>query len=206
MVKDNVVNALKNNIVAVIRIKDTEFARLVTEQLIKSGFKFIELTLSIKSCVQLIKELKQKYEDVYIGAGTVLSLKECKDVINANADFVVSPCINEEVIEYSIKNNVLCLPGAATPTEINNCYNLGCKIIKVFPGETLGPNFIKNIKAPMPFVELMPSGGVTLENMGDWFNSGAYAVSVGSALYSGINKNNICEIEERTCQYLKKLP
>lgn len=206
MAKDNAINALKNNVVAVIRITDTDLARMVTEQLIKSGFKFIELTLSINNAAELIKELKAKYEDVYIGAGTVLSLKDCEDVINANADFVVSPCINEEVIKHCVKNDVLCLPGAATPTEINTCYNLGCKIVKVFPGETLGPSFIKNVKAPMPFVECMPSGGVTLENMGDWFNSGAYAVSVGSALYSGINKDNLNEIDERAKEYLKRLP
>jgi len=204
--KDKALKDLKNDIVAVIRIKDTNLARLVTEEVIKNGFKFIELTLSIDNAESLITEMKEKYKDAYIGAGTVLSVEDCQKVIKAGADFVVSPCINTDVIETCINQDILCLPGAATPTEINNCYNLGAKIVKVFPGETLGPAFIKNVKAPMPFVECMPSGGVDLDNIDKWFASGAYAVSVGSALYSGINESNLHEIGDRARAYLNKLP
>ena len=134
MAKDNAIKALKNNVVAVIRIKNNNIARLVTEELIKSGFNFIELTLSIDNAIGLIRELKEKYKDTFIGAGTILTLEDCKRVINASADFVVSPCINEEVINICNECDILCLPGAATPTEINTCYNLGAKIVKVFPG------------------------------------------------------------------------
>lgn len=206
MSKADIIKNLKNNIVAVIRIKDTNIARCVTEQLIKSGFKFIELTLSIDNAPDLIKELKQKHPYTYIGAGTVLTVEECEEVIKGKADFIVSPCINEDVIKACNKNDLLCLPGAATPTEINTCYNLGCKVVKIFPGETLGPSFIKSIKAPMPFVECMPSGGVSLDNISDWFQSGAYAVSVGSSLYNGIDEDNLDILAERAVNYLKRIP
>ena len=206
MTKNDALKDLKNNVVAVIRIKDTNLARLVTEEIIKNGFKFIELTLSIDNAESLITELKEKYKDVYIGAGTVLSVDDCQRVIKANADFVVSPCMNADIIETCISQDVLCLPGVATPTEIYNCYNLGSTIVKIFPGETLGASFIKNVKGPMPFVECMPSGGVDLDNISDWFANGAYAVSVGSALYSGIKEDNLHEIGERVKAYLNKLP
>lgn len=205
MLKRDVQNSLKNNIVAVIRIKDTNFAKLVTEEVIKSGFKFIELTLSIDNCIDLLKELKEKYKDVYIGTGTVLTVKDCEESIKASSDFIVSPCTNEEVIKTCNEHDILCLPGVATPTEIYKCYSIGCDIVKVFPGDILGASFIKNVKAPMPFVEYMPSGGVNIKNICEWFENGAYAVSVGSALYSGIDQNNIHEIKTRAEEYLKEV-
>ncbi len=206
--KDIIMKKLENNIVAVIRIKDFDLAKSVTEEVIKAGFNFIELTLSIDNCPKLIEELSLKYKntDIFIGAGTVMTLEDCKTVIDNGATFVVSPFTNTDVITYCVENNVPVLPGVGTATEANTCYTLGCNIVKVFPGDVLGPNFIKSLRGPMPHIKYMPSGGVNLDNMTEWFTKGAYAVSVGSALYSGISMNNLSLIEERAKAYLNKLP
>ncbi len=201
-------NDLKNSVVAVIRMKDMELARVVTENVIEAGFKFIEITLTIENAPKLIKELNEKYagKGVYIGAGTVVTLDECKDVVEHGAKFVVSPLTNFDVIEYCVQNNVQALPGVGTVTEAYNAYSKGCDVVKVFPGNVLGPDFIKSALAPLPQIKFMPSGGVSLDNMEDWFKKGAYAVSVGSELYSGINFENVESIKERAKLYLDKLP
>lgn len=203
-----IVQDLKNNVVAVIRIENQDLARAVTEKVIEGGFKFIELTLSINNCCELIKELSEKYAgtDVYIGAGTVLNETDCKNVIDNGATFVVSPFTDKASIEYAVKHDVPMLPGIGTVTEANFCYNLGCGIVKVFPGDVLGANFIKSASAPLPHIKFMPSGGVNLENMSDWFAKGAYAVSVGSALYTGVTMDNLELATERAKEYVAKLP
>lgn len=201
-------NDLKNNVVAVVRMKDSKLARVITENIIEVGFRFIEITLTIENAPQLIKDLNKKYEgtNVYIGAGTVVTLDECKTVVTNGAKFVVSPLSNFEVIDYCIKNNIQVLPGVGTISEAYNCYEKGCEIVKVFPGNVLGPDFIKSALAPLPQIKFMPSGGVSLNNMEDWFAKGAYAVSVGSDLYNGITLNNLEIVKERAREYLSKLP
>ncbi len=204
----SMMNDLKNNVVAVIRMKDTELARVVTENVIAGGFKFIELTLTIENAPQLIKELNEKYKDqgVYIGAGTVVTLEECKEVVANGAAFVVSPLTNFDVIKHCVDNNVTPLPGVGTVTEAYNCFNSGCEIVKVFPGNVLGPDFIKSALAPLPQIKFMPSGGVSLDNMEEWFQKGAYAVSVGSALYAGATIENAEMLKDRAAEYVAKLP
>ncbi len=199
---------LKNNLVAVIRMKDSELARLVTEKIIESGIKFIELTLTIEDAPKLIQELSEKYRStgVHIGAGTVVTLEQCKEVVSKGAEFVVSPLNNFEVIDYCIKNNVEILPGVGTVTEAYNCYTKGCKVVKVFPGNVLGPDFIKSALSPLPQIKFMPSGGVSINNITDWFEKGAYAVSIGSELYSGITHDNLDVVSDRVKLILSKLP
>ncbi len=203
-----IMQKLQNNVVAVIRIKDYDLAKAVTEEVINAGFNFIELTLSIDNCPKLIKELSEKYKntETFIGAGTVMTLDDCKTVMENGATFVVSPFTNPEVITHCVENKLPVLPGVGTATEANTCNTLGCDIVKVFPGDVLGPNFIKSLKGPMPHIKYMPSGGVNLDNMTEWFEKGAYAVSVGSALYTGVNMDNLDLITDRAKSYLDKLP
>ncbi len=202
------VEQLKDNVVAVIRIDDQSLARDVSEAVINAGFKYIELTLSISNCPELIKELSDKYKDsdVYIGAGTVLNVEDCKTVIENGATFIVAPFMDEDTIRYAVSKGIPMLPGIGTVSEANRCYNLGCGIVKAFPGDVLGPNFIKSAKAPLPHIKFMPSGGVNLDNMSEWFEKGAYAVSVGSALYSGVSKDNLEVVKQRAKEYLEKRP
>ena len=191
--------------VAVIRTSTYEEAKEISIAAIEGGIKIIEVTMSVPDAPKLIKELKDKYNDVCVGAGTVLSYENCKAAINSGADFIVSPCIVEAVAKCSNENNVLCMLGASTPKEVFEAYNLGCEVVKLFPGDILGPRFIKDIKGPMPFIDLMPSGGVSLENMKEWFTAGAYAVSAGGAVYSEITHENIEVLKKRASQYVNEI-
>lgn len=205
MNREKVKEGIYKGIIGVIRIKDYNLAKTVSETLIKKGFHGIELTMTINDAPRLIKEMKELYPDNIIGAGTILDEKQCVEVIENGADFVVSPCMVKEVAEVCNNHEVLCMLGASTPSEMLEAYKLGCSVVKAFPGNLLKPRFIKDIKAPMPFIEVMPSGGVSLENISEWFENGAYAVSVGSAVYSGINEDNIQELEERADKYLMEV-
>lgn len=205
MNKEEVKEGIYKGIIGVIRIKDYNLAKIVSDTLIKKGFHGIELTMSINDAPKLIKEMKALYPDNIIGAGTILNEDQCIDVIESGADFVVSPCMVEEVANVCNKHEVLCMLGAATPSELLTAHKLGCSVVKAFPGNLLKPRFIKDIKAPMPFIEIMPSGGVSLENISEWFENGAYAVSVGSAIYTGITEKNILELEERADKYLMEV-
>ena len=198
-------NKLRNEIVAVIRIKDNKLARLVSEEAMEAGLNFIELTLTIESAPSLIKELREVYPEKIIGAGTVLTKEQALEVIQNGAMFVVSPCFVPEVVQVCNENGVLCLPGIGTATEAYNAYKLGCEVVKTFPGDVLGSTFIKSIKSPLPFIECMPSGGVSLSNVKEWFQNGAYAVSIGSALYEGVTSENLELISERVKEYLEIL-
>jgi len=194
---------LKNEIVAVIRIKDTHLAKAVTEEAIKAGLNFMELTLTIENAPSLIKELREAYPEKIIGAGTVLTKEQAIEVIENGAQFVVSPCFVPEVVEVCNEKGVVCLPGIGTATEAYNAYKLGCEVVKAFPGDVLGTSFIKNIKGPMPFIDCMPSGGVSLNNIKEWFKNGAYAVSIGGALYEGVTMENLELISERVKESLE---
>jgi 2-dehydro-3-deoxyphosphogluconate aldolase/(4S)-4-hydroxy-2-oxoglutarate aldolase len=128
---------------------------------------------------QLARELK---EDVLIGAGTVLDKGTACDAIRAGAQFVVGPVFRRDVIEACHSRGVAAMPGCFTPTEIVDAWDAGADIVKVFPSTSLGPAFIKDVRAPLPQVKLMPTGGVSIDNAADWLRAGAVAVGVGSAL------------------------
>ena len=120
--------------------------------------------------------------DVLIGTGSVLDADTARRAIEAGARYVVSPVFEPEVVEEAHRQGVPAMPGAFTPTEILRAHQAGADIVKVFPAEVFGPAFIKGVLAPMPFLRLMPTGGVTPENAGDWIRAGAAAVGLGSAL------------------------
>ena len=205
MAIEGVKKEIYKEIIAVIRVKSYNLAKMITETLLEAGFKGIELTMTIENGASLIKEMKEKYPNSVIGAGTIMDAEKCLEVVKNGADFVVSPCKIKEVAEICKEYNTLCMLGIATPTEAFEAYNLGCSIVKAFPGDVLKPQFIKDIKGPMPYIEVMPSGGVALENIGQWFANDAYAVSVGSALYKGINEDNLDQLTERAKLYLEEV-
>ena len=175
--KEEVLREIKGRLIAVIRNDDFEQAKLICETIIKSGITTIEVT--------------------FIGAGTVLTEKQAELAILHKADFIVSPCIVEEVGSYCREQDVFCSMGAATPTEVYNSYLAGSDVVKLFPGDCLSPNLIKDIKAPMPFIEMMPTGGVNDKNVKLWFDSGAYAIGFGGYLTKGITASNLEVLKER---------
>ncbi|HEM6183169.1 bifunctional 4-hydroxy-2-oxoglutarate aldolase/2-dehydro-3-deoxy-phosphogluconate aldolase [Streptococcus suis] len=179
----------ENYFFAVIRGKDEEDAKEIARHAILGGIRNIEITFSTPNAATVIKELQEEFSDdssVVIGAGTVMNLKLAQAAIDAGASFLVSPHFDKEIQDLAQEAEVFYFPGCATATEIVTASQAGCPIIKLFPGGVLGPGFIKDIHGPVPDVNLMPSGGVSVENVVDWKKAGACAVGVGSALASRV--------------------
>ncbi|TAE32850.1 MAG: bifunctional 4-hydroxy-2-oxoglutarate aldolase/2-dehydro-3-deoxy-phosphogluconate aldolase [Candidatus Kapaibacterium sp.] len=178
----------KHKVLAIIRLHDSDDVIPVGEALVKGGIKMIELTLTTPKALEKIEELCSMYEekkaktDVLIGAGSVLSAQDVKRAVKAGARFVVSPIFKKEIIEEAHKRDVVVICGAFTPTEILRASEAGSDIVKVFPAEIISPVYVQSVLAPMPHLRMMPTGGITLANVGDWLQAGAVAVGVGGAL------------------------
>jgi 2-dehydro-3-deoxyphosphogluconate aldolase/(4S)-4-hydroxy-2-oxoglutarate aldolase len=169
-------------IVAVVRLADSRSGAEVASALKAGGITIIEVTMTVPNAVALIGELSRSLDGVVIGAGTVTDVKTANDVIAAGAQFVVSPVFRPELIAACHSRDVAMMPGCFTPTEILGAWELGADIVKVFPSTALGPTFFRDLRGPLPQVKLMPTGGVTLQNAGEWIAAGAAAIGVGSAL------------------------
>jgi len=174
---------LKRKAVAVLRIKEPEKLKKVIEALADGGITIAEITMTVPNAIQLIEKMSNELDkNIIVGVGSVLNQQVAEDAIKAGAKYVVSPIFKKEIIETAHKYDVPAMPGCFTPTEIQTAYESGADIIKVFPADVLGMAFFKGILAPMPHLKLMPTGGVTLTNAGEWLKAGACAVGIGSAL------------------------
>ncbi|MGB2713286.1 MAG: bifunctional 4-hydroxy-2-oxoglutarate aldolase/2-dehydro-3-deoxy-phosphogluconate aldolase [Vicinamibacterales bacterium] len=170
-------------IVAVIRIKEPERLKAVVDAIAEGGVRVLEVTMTVPNAVRLIAELAPRMPAGFLlGAGTVVDAETARQVIDAGARFIVSPVFRQEVIDASHARDVSAMPGCFSPTEILNAWDGGADVVKVFPATALGPGYIKDVRAPLPQVKLMPTGGVTLDNAGDWIRAGAVAVGVGTSL------------------------
>ncbi len=170
-------------VVAVIRLADGKRLLEVADALGAGGIRAIEVTMTVPGAIEIIGELARSLPATFqVGAGTVLDSATARRVIDAGASFVVSPVLNYGVIEACRDQRVAVMPGCFTPTEILSAADAGADIVKVFPATALGPGFFNDIRGPLPHVRLMPTGGVTRENAGDWIRAGAVAIGVGAAL------------------------
>jgi len=173
----------RSGVVAVIRLRDGKRLRGVVDVLIEGGVRAMEVTMTVPGAVGLIEDLARDLPPGFIlGAGTVLDAETARQVILAGAQFLVSPVLSLPTIELAHRYDVAIMPGCLTPTEILTGWQAGADAIKVFPATTFGPGYIKDVKAPLPQVKLLPTGGVSLTNAGEWIKAGACAVGVGSAL------------------------
>jgi 2-dehydro-3-deoxyphosphogluconate aldolase / (4S)-4-hydroxy-2-oxoglutarate aldolase len=178
-------------VVAVIRLRDAELLQGVVDALMAGGVRALEVTMTVPRAVELIAGLaKTLPAEFVLGAGTVLDAKTAAQVIDAGARFVVSPVFKSEVIDICRARDVVSAPGCFTPTEILAAWEAGADVVKVFPATALGPGYFKDVLAPLPHVKLMPTGGVTKENAGDWIKAGAVALGVGTAM---VDANAVAE-------------
>jgi 2-dehydro-3-deoxyphosphogluconate aldolase/(4S)-4-hydroxy-2-oxoglutarate aldolase len=170
-------------VVAVIRMKDPDKVQAVVDAIAEGGVRAIEVTMTVPGAVGLIRTLAPRMPKGFLfGAGTVLDADTAAQVIDAGAQFIVSPVFRRSLIVACHERGVPVTPGCFTPTEILDAWDAGADLVKVFPATALGPGYIKDVRAPLPQVKLMPTGGVTVENAGEWIKAGAAAVGVGSAL------------------------
>lgn len=195
-------NTIKNEgIVAVIRAKDHDEAKGYINACVNGGIKAVELTYSIPNVVELINELRDD-ERLILGVGSVLNAKMAEDAILAGATYVVSPGYNKEVNKVCKRLDTLYLPGCMTVSEIMNALENGNKMVKLFPGDVFGPKYVKAVKAPIPQAEIMPTGGVSIDNIDKWFEMGVSCVGVGSSLF---NAGSLKDIEKLAKEFVEKI-
>ncbi len=174
---------LERGMVGIVRAGSPDAALLLAEACIAGGVTALEVAFTTPDTLGVLRALRQRHGDeVLLGAGTVLDAETARAAILAGAQFIISPGVNVETIALCQRYQVLAMPGAMTPTEIVTALQAGADIVKVFPAEMFGPAYIKALRAPLPQAPLMPTGGVTVENLGEWFASGAVAVGIGSSL------------------------
>ncbi len=191
----------EEGIVAVIRAKDHKEAKEYIEASIRGGIKAIELTYSIPDVCKLIQEFRND-KRILLGVGSVRNAQMAKDAIDAGARYVVGPGFNQGANDFCHLHNVAYLPGCMTITEIMYALEQGNTMVKLFPGDLFGPSFVKAVKAPISSVEIMPTGGVTIDNVEEWFKNGVSCVGVGSSLF---NAGSIDAIEALAKQFVFKI-
>jgi 2-dehydro-3-deoxyphosphogluconate aldolase / (4S)-4-hydroxy-2-oxoglutarate aldolase len=175
---------LASGVIAVVRLPESAGLRGVATALAAGGVTAVEITLTTPGALEAIADLASHGGGAVVGAGTVLDEQAARNVIAAGARFVVSPTLDRSVIRYCKDHGVTCVPGAFTPTELLEAWRAGAALVKLFPASALGPRYLREVLAPLPFLRVVPSGGVSIDNAGDWIRAGAAAVSVGSALVS----------------------
>jgi 2-dehydro-3-deoxyphosphogluconate aldolase / (4S)-4-hydroxy-2-oxoglutarate aldolase len=174
---------LASGIVAVVRIRESDKCLRVIEAIREGGVEIAEITMTVPGALALIEQAARTFgTSVPIGVGSVLDAETVHRAVDAGAAYIVSPVFKPEVVAAAHERDVPVMPGAFTPTEILAAHEAGADVVKVFPADVLGMPFFKGVLAPMPFLRLMPTGGVDLDNAGDWLRAGAVAVGVGSAL------------------------
>jgi len=207
MTKNETLDAmLAGGVVAVIRMKDAERLSRVVMAVREGGVNCIEITMTVPGAVEIIAGMvKTLPPDVIIGAGTVTDKGTAIDVVNAGAKFVVSPVFRPDVVSVSRAASVVSVPGCYTPTEILSAWEAGADIVKVFPATTLGPKYFKDIAGPFPHIRLMPTGGVTIDNVGEWIKAGAVAVGIGGDLLDkkAIEEGRYEVLTERAARMVK---
>jgi len=169
---------------------DESIAKKILDAIYAGGLRIIEFTNRSENALpvfkSLVKHAEKNLPGLIVGIGTIMSAKQAKQFYKAGAQFIVAPVLTKEVGEFCVKNEVLWVPGAATSTEIVQAHEWGADLVKIFPAEVLGPAFVKALKGPCPWVKVMPSGGVTLEedNLRQWFATDVECVAIGSLLFS----------------------
>lgn len=173
---------LDSGVIGVVRAESSEKLLKVARAIKKGGVSCIEIAMTTPNALSVIEEVSEGLDEVLIGAGTVLDAETARLAILAGAEYLVSPTTNLGMIEMARRYDKLVAPGAFTPTEVMEAWEAGADIVKIFPASRLGPKFISDVKAPLPQVSLMPTGGVSKENAVDFISAGADVVCVGSAL------------------------
>ena len=170
-------------VVAAIRADSSESLIDVAKALEAGGAKFIEITMSTPNALKVIEALADTMGDrIGVGVGTVLDPETARAAILAGAEYIVTPTLRLSVIEMAKRYSKLVFPGAFTPTEILTAWEAGADMVKVFPADRLGPSYMKDLHGPLPQIKLMPTGGVTIENCGDYIKNGAAAVTAATCI------------------------
>lgn len=197
------INLINEAFVLVLRTNTKDEGIETAKAAIKGGCNIIEVTFTIPNADKVIEELiKDKNEEVVIGAGTVLDAETARIAILAGAEFIVSPSFDKETATLCNRYGIPYIPGCFTPREIKEARECGSDVIKLFPGSAFKPTIVKDLKAPIKGIAVMASGGVSFENMDEWFNNSCDIVSIGSAI---IKLKDPAKIEAETRKYIERV-
>ncbi|MGD0515602.1 MAG: bifunctional 2-keto-4-hydroxyglutarate aldolase/2-keto-3-deoxy-6-phosphogluconate aldolase [Terriglobales bacterium] len=195
-----------SGLVAVIRANNPDQAARIAEACALGGVAAVEITFTVPGATGVIEHLaKRSLGQILLGAGTVLDPETARIAILAGAQFVVGPALDPETARLCNRYQVPYIPGAGTIGEVIAAMECGADIVKVFPGEILGPSFVKAVKGPLPQASLMPTGGVSVENVGDWIKAGSVAVGVGGNLTAAAKTGDFAAITQLARQFVEKI-
>ncbi|WP_138475357.1 bifunctional 4-hydroxy-2-oxoglutarate aldolase/2-dehydro-3-deoxy-phosphogluconate aldolase [Dyadobacter bucti] len=198
----------KTPIVGIIRNISMEDVVKILPIYREAGLTTVEITMNTPDATEMIRyALENESEGLNIGAGTVCTKDDLDQALEAGAQFIVTPIINKKVIKSCVKKNIPIFPGAFTPTEIYNAWTLGAGMVKIYPATSLGPEYIKDLKAPMNQLKLLPTGGVGLENMSAFLKAGANGLGIGGQLFDKklIQEQNWEGLKAHFRQFVQKL-
>lgn len=205
--KQQIIEQLLNpGVVAVVRAKRADQAVPLAEALVAGGVIAVEITMTTPNAIAAIKDASSKLGSrALIGVGTVLDEKTCQAAIDAGAEFIVSPICRRELVPIAQKAGKPIMLGSYTPTEAQLAHEAGSDFIKIFPADTLGPNYIKALRAPLPHLKIVPTGGVDLKTIGDFFKAGVVAVGAGSSLISKdiLDKDDWATLTKTAAEFVK---
>jgi 2-dehydro-3-deoxyphosphogluconate aldolase / (4S)-4-hydroxy-2-oxoglutarate aldolase len=169
---------------AVLRTATSESCPKAMQAAIDGGFKICEFTLTTPNCLQHLSDFRSKYDGkVMIGCGTILTIEDCENAIDAGTEFIITPVMVPDVIEWCRDRNIVCVPGCQTPTELVMAYRHGAPLQKLFPGVAGGPGWVKAVSSALPFLSINPTSGVDLDNAGEFLRNGAASVGLVAPLF-----------------------
>lgn len=208
MDKEQILQKIQDaGIVAVVRAASTEEAVHITDACIEGGVAAIELTFTVPHADKVIEDLAKRYtpEQIILGAGTVMDAETARIAMLAGANYIVSPHFDPEIVRTANRYRMAVMPGVFSVTEAVKAMEAGADILKIFPAELFGPKIIKAIKGPIPYAKMMPTGGVTADNVGEWIRAGAVAVGAGGALTGGAKTGDWAAITATAKKFVENI-
>jgi 2-dehydro-3-deoxyphosphogluconate aldolase/(4S)-4-hydroxy-2-oxoglutarate aldolase len=202
---DRLLRVTDSGLVAVIRAPSGELLVDVAEALLAGGIDVMEITFTVPGALQVLQQVADQVGDrAVLGAGTVLDSETARAAMLAGAEFIVSPSTNRGVIETCCRYDKLVMPGALTPTEVVTAWEAGADIVKIFPSDLGGPGYLKSLRAPLPQVKMLPTGGVDLDTAADFLKAGACALGVGGSLVTAaaLERRDFDQIESLARQFV----
>lgn len=198
---------VSSGLVGIVRTDSADKARRIAEACIEGGVTAIEITLTVPGALNVISEIANTYKkgEIIIGAGTVLDSETARAAILAGAAYIVTPSLNVDTVRTCSRYQIPIMAGAMTIKEIVEALEAGTDLVKVFPGDVLGPKFVKAVKGPLPQAPLMPTGGVSLDNVGDWIKAGCVAVGVGGQLTGSAETGDYAGVTKAARQFIEKI-
>lgn len=195
----------KHKIISIVRLDGDHDMLELVESLYKGGIRIVEVTLNTENALRSIREIKEQYPQMLVGAGTVLDEIDVKNALNSGASFLLSPILDKKSIEMANKHNVLMVPGVFTPTEALRAYEYGARMLKLFPARSVGPSYVSDLKGPLSELDIMAVGGVHIDNAKEFLEKGSCSLGIGSSIVSNkdVAEGNFLEIEKKAREFVK---